>query len=425
MRGGKASRSSNATTCADCARGRYQNVDIGQASCLPCIPGKFGNQTGLTSCYECAIGKSVQISNATSCLDCARGRYQNVVGQASCLPCIPGEFQNETGKTECKLCAEGTASGEKNRTIPCDLCASGRTANPGSTACSACPAGKYIGTNNICTTCNQGLFTSSQNQASCQICESGETSIGGICAKCDVGQYDAGHRRCEKAPPGTYQDGKGESTTKPCPKDTWSDVTGATSNAQCIACAADRTTGGRSGSTSNTSCLCRATEFYKDEYSSSCKPCPEGADCSAKHGATLGEIYAKSGFWRAGPRQTAFTHCKKGYAGISDEDATSLSLARCCPTTTCSNISNFTDPDQQCLHGYRGPLCAACAHDHVRVLNDCVLCKVEPLSGAAFLALALTCAVVSLCVAVVLLKCTTRKSAESTSGRIWWARSKS
>ena len=82
------------------------------------------SESGLALSYECAI-ESIQISNATSCLDCARGRYQNVIGQASCLPCIPGEFQNETGKTECKPCAEGTASDKKNRTTPCDACAPG------------------------------------------------------------------------------------------------------------------------------------------------------------------------------------------------------------------------------------------------------------------------------------------------------------
>ena len=53
----------------------------------------------------------------------------------------------------------------------------------------------------------------------------------------------------------------------------------------------------------------------------------------------------------------------------------------------------------------------------MRVLNDCVPCKGGASFGAAFLALALTCAVVSLCVALVLLKCATRKSAESTSGK--------
>ena len=96
----------NTDSCA-CPIGSNFKIGKGRQACL--IPGKFGNETGLTSCYECVIGKSIQISNATSCLDCARGRYQNGKGQASCLPCIPGEFQNETGKTECKPCANESA----------------------------------------------------------------------------------------------------------------------------------------------------------------------------------------------------------------------------------------------------------------------------------------------------------------------------
>ena len=90
---------------------------------------------------------------------------------------------------------------------------------------------------------------------------------------------------------------------------------------------------------------------------------------------------------------------------------------RCCPGSACENITNFTHADQQCSKGYRGPLCAGCAADHVRVLNDCVPCEGGASFGAAFLALAISCLAMSLFVALILLKCATRKASASASGK--------
>ena len=146
-------------------KGIIQDTE-GQASCLPCLPGEFGNETGLLQCHKCAIGTVSETSKSTNCTecnagqssdskgsakctscgagqysnvsgveckDCAKGRYrvnekdedqnnpktcddcphgyfQDTEGQASCLPCLPGEFGNETGLLQCHKCAIGTVS---------------------------------------------------------------------------------------------------------------------------------------------------------------------------------------------------------------------------------------------------------------------------------------------------------------------------
>jgi hypothetical protein len=144
--------------------------------------------------------------------------------------------------------------------------------------------------------------------------------------------------------------------------------------------------------------------------SGDCEACPRGADCSAKDGAALKDIYAAPGHWRAGAQHATFVSCKQGYTGTSDKDATDLSLARCCPGSVCRNITNFTHADQQCAEHYSGPLCAACAPaDHVRVANACVPCPGGTSFSAAFSALALTCFVFFLAMTLALLKCATHK----------------
>merc|ERR1711871_1598746 len=71
----------------------------------------------------------------------------------------------------------------------------------------------------------------------------------------------------------------------------------------------------------------------------------------------------------------------------------------------------------QCLTGYRGPMCAACATDHVQILNECVPCKGGGSFGAAFSALALSSFIMFLFISLALLKCATRSTAKSMSGK--------
>ena len=129
--------------CKMCPAG-YHTALVGQALCLPCLPGKFGNETGLAECHKCAKGKmnaapnatacglpdgvlpelqpgivpalsarkaatkrtcrvprvcqgqDERAPNATACVDCQMGYYQDLASQGSCLPCLPGKFGSET-----------------------------------------------------------------------------------------------------------------------------------------------------------------------------------------------------------------------------------------------------------------------------------------------------------------------------------------
>ena len=137
----------------------------------------------------------------------------------------------------------------------------------------------------------------------CSNCSEGETTNGresaATCEPCDLGTYGDSSLlgTCNVCPAGKYQDGKGESDCKPCPTDTCGEDPRATSNTQCLACPADRTTGSATGANASTACLCRRTAHYQTA-DGGCSVCPTGANCSLRDGITAHHITAARGFWR-------------------------------------------------------------------------------------------------------------------------------
>ena len=64
-----------------------------------------------------------------------------------------------------------------------------------------------------------------------------------------------------------------------------------------------------------------------------------------------------------------------------------MALERCCPPGKCNNTNTknngtmFAHPDEQCLGGYSGALCLACAKNYVKQGTTCTKCS----GGASFL----------------------------------------
>ena len=123
--------------------------------------------------------------------------------------------------------------------------------------------------------------------------------------------------------------------------------------------------------------------FY--QIGSVCEDCPPNANCSSRDdalGLSVGQIFAKTGAWRAFWNDTIFLNCKSGYSGVSAEK---IAENRCCPNATkCSQINTelnqtaravFMDDQEerewqtqwrnkQCLcttdECYSGPMCMVC-----------------------------------------------------------------
>ena len=67
---------------------------------------------------------------------------------------------------------------------------------------------------------------------------------------------------CEECIKGKFKKNVGDQACSQCPKDTFSDVRGATTKAECTACPAGRTTAGVSGAATNSSCVCQSGVYY-------------------------------------------------------------------------------------------------------------------------------------------------------------------
>ena len=424
------------TPCVKCDEGKFRNTsmeaidclncpigwmsDEGSSKCSWCGAGTYNDIIG-QGCVDCEVGKIRTSSDLpTSCKPCEAGKSLNVTGQASCLPCLPGEFGNEEGRLVCKTCNANTFSSLSGQTS-CLSCPIGYISEDGSTKCQLCGAGTF-GEN--CKNCPSGYArqASAKDVKRCQQCQAGETSSIGasVCSPCELGEFGNAPGNCENCPAGWYNDGKGETVCKPCGIDSYSEKEKATSNALCTKCSSDRSTGTSNAQISNDACLCKRSEYFqtKDE---TCETCPDGGNCSYSIGVTIEQVFPKVGFWRSDPNDTIFTSCSVVYASTSFE----LAEKRCCPTTgaeagKCENMTRVStdswSADEQCLTGYAGVLCGACATNFVRIGDNCIHCKGGWDLNLAFIALILFGVVFSLGVLLFLLcsKTVTKSAKEGT-----------
>ena len=417
------------SSCLACPLGFVQNV-TGQAFCLPCTPGSYSNESGMAECLKCASGRySLDLARTIKCSVCLKGRYQSKQGSTSCLDCIPGQYQKQSAQVDCLKCAIGRASSVVAQDSECDVCKQGRyQSERGGTQCLDCLPGQILatteGTNCTlcpqntfaphaksikCVLCSVGLYTSGEGAAVCIECSAGrygegcrecpegwktseddavhncvQCNLGMVskkgsasCDGCDVGKYGSMKGFCSECQPGRYQDGKGLSQCKPCPINTFFSGAGATALSQCESCPDDRATGAINGSTTNTSCLCLANKYYQDStLSVACTLCPNGGVCP-KLGSVAADLYAQPGYWQPLKGVPEFLSCADAHRDIK---LAQLAAERCCPTSAnCSKQNAIPElewtTDHQCMQGYAGPLCLACAKNYVLFDNDCIPCK--------------------------------------------------
>ena len=300
----------------------------GQSECLECTAGKFGNIPDNTECQDCSIGyysESVGAYTAATCIECPVGTYSTVTGVDSlpkCQACSPGQASNVAAAQTCTSCKESTV------------------AQSGASECKECPNG----------------FTNNDELTTCNPCDSGRYGDASGCHDC---------------PAGEYQDGKGETTCKQCAVDTYLTESGKTSNADCLKCNADRSTGEFTGNVNDTFCLCKRGAYYQNDKSE-CIACPPGGDCSAHDGLTLNKVIALPGYWRANATTNVFTDCKDAFS--ASLNASADAKARCIGGSDGTGNHSSFDPDDQCEYGFGGPSCMSCIDGHVMLGVKCTEC---------------------------------------------------
>ncbi|XP_013781236.1 uncharacterized protein LOC106465521 [Limulus polyphemus] len=210
----------NATlSCLSCPIGTYQN-EIGQLFCKSCP--KIAGQQGVTAstgarssneCKErCSAGKYYD-ETVGLCRPCGYGLYQPQEGSFNCIPCGPSlTTRSSTAVSQAECRGECSAGLQLSSSLNCEPCPQGFYRTLGMAACEQCPRGR--------TTASVG----STNRSDCSL------------EVCNPGHFlNTTLNRCIACPKGTYQDKEQRDfSCQPCPSDTTTDGSGATSEQACF-----------------------------------------------------------------------------------------------------------------------------------------------------------------------------------------------
>ncbi len=143
-------------SCTACSFGKYATI----GACTDCLPGTYQNITAKTFCTTCANGTVTSSAGKSECETCSIGKFSSS-NRTQCIECSPGKYQNLQGQTFCFNCALGYVS------------------NSTSSVCVACPAGRYMISNNTCIACQNRTFQSLEAQTYCFDCTRA-TGIGNL-----------------------------------------------------------------------------------------------------------------------------------------------------------------------------------------------------------------------------------------------------
>ena len=381
---------SASSQCTPCAAGSYQEL-TGKSECTSCPPGTFNGETGATrstDCVPCPPGRFADTSNSSSCAPCPVGTESTFPGAQTCTKCSLG-FYSTVGAIKCSPCPAGTkgnASDDAIMTsstdcIPCEPGEFGAFAGQGE--CQPCPDGSYSDRAGVseCTKCPIGYtgIISPANKA----------SIDFACESCPAGRYSAiagSVNACLRCARGTYQDGIGQDTCKPCPKGTVTNSLGATSLEDCVKCGAgfyapfdgmgeciqcEKGTYGAADRPDTSVCTPCGAGTYSLQYGSdsvdNCQPCQsgsysmEGEQCQP----------CEAGTYQALASQSECDLCPKG-TYLNTTGATDVAFCTQCPLGEYAAGEGNTECN----------LCAAGTYNDKLGQDSCSLCPRGTASSA-------------------------------------------
>ena len=267
-----------------CAKGFYCESGSLSAKAAPCLPGSYGNTTGLTSqedCHACPAGASCLLG-ATSPTPCAAGTVAENTSAGECTQCVAGSFQSKKGETVCNACSiGGYCPFGASLVQPCAAGSFGNSSGLASQAgCSACPPGHACSLGaRAASPCAAGTIAPNASSGECAACEAGgyQSAVGATaCDTCTSGAFCvAGAVSPSLCAAGTYSNITGNSKRgdcADCPMGTFC-VTGATWPEPCAA-------GSFSSSERAATCaVCEAGTYQRKQGSTACEVCRPGYKC--------------------------------------------------------------------------------------------------------------------------------------------------
>ena len=97
------------STCGDCPAGFLADIGGGTAACVPCVAGRWVNQSDAAECIDCAVGKYGDVAGsdeASDCIDCAVWKYGDVAGSDACIDCAAGKYVHVAGSDAASDCVD-------------------------------------------------------------------------------------------------------------------------------------------------------------------------------------------------------------------------------------------------------------------------------------------------------------------------------
>ena len=303
-----------------CPAGQYQPT-VGQATCLICPEGYYCDPSinGPLESYEnftCPMGYYCPMGTQNAFQHhCPLGTFSNVTGlnnSSQCQPCLGGYYCGQVGltavSTPCSAgyyCRYGSDRATPMLGDHANVCPSGKYCPEGTAEPVNCPIGTYSGETGLghvmeCQDCPAGMYC----DAAGLITPTGNCSEGFIC------EGAATSATAELCPAGFYCL-NGTTSPQPCPRGTFSNISGLQYAEQCIPCTSGQYCDNEGLTTTSGPC---SAGYYCPEGSSVSMPeeyhCPTGLYCP---GGTAHPLECSSGYYTNTSRMITCLICPAGY----------------------------------------------------------------------------------------------------------------
>ena len=133
-------------------------------------------------CRACAPG-TFSLPNGSQCESCPSGAVAEEGGSSACIACPAGKYER-LGKF-CSDCSPGTISVAGGQCKRCPVGMVAKKVGSLAVACADCPAGRHEKRNQFCSACAPGTMSAARSNA-CTTCEAGFHAASWGSSACEI-----------------------------------------------------------------------------------------------------------------------------------------------------------------------------------------------------------------------------------------------
>lgn len=315
----------------------------------------------LESDYDCPVG---QVVMAPDCVPCAVGTFYDEETK-QCISCPVGSYQSESGQLKCSSCP--VIAGRPSVTV-------GPGARSAADCKERCPAGKYYDDlAGLCRSCGHGFYQPNEGSFSCLLCGLGKTTRTAEAVsreecrdECGSGQQLAVEGKCEPCPRGSYRTQGVQAACQACPVGRTTPNMGSAAIEECSLPVCEP--GTYLNGTLNECMECKKGTYQSEPQQTFCIPCPPNTstkgtaatskgDCTNPCETSDAEMHCDANaYCLLIPETSDFKcECKPGYNGTGTE-CTDVCMGYCDNEGVCLKDSRG-QPSCRCSGSFTGKRC--------------------------------------------------------------------